>query len=273
MTLPEVNVSDDPKDDGRAPNMWVSLVQSNADLTDQPRRTAKTAETVAAAIVHDVVTRRLGPGDMLPPEAAMLGQYKVSRASLREGLRLLEVQGLIRLKPGPGGGPVVGAVDPRTLAQISTLYLHLGGATYRELFETQLLVAPLGASLAARNPDRDLVRTTLDPFLAPDQPLAGAAYWATTNSFHGSVEELGANRVVELISRVIGQIWHQHIVTRMDTTGRREAIHEEHRHIAKAILAGQPAKSSRLMHDHFKALMDEYSRRWPERFDELIEWR
>ena len=88
--------------------MWVSLVQSNADMTDQPRRTAKTAETVSAAIVHDVVSRRLAPGDMLPSEAAMLSQYKVSRASLREGLRLLEVQGLIRLKPGPAAGPSSG---------------------------------------------------------------------------------------------------------------------------------------------------------------------
>ncbi len=257
----------------RPQSLWVSLVQSNADMTDQPRRTAKTAETVSAAIVHDVVSRRLAPGDMLPSEAAMLSTYRVSRASLREGLRLLEVQGLIRLKPGPGGGPVVGAVDPRTLAQISTLYLHLGGATYRELFDAQLLMTPIGASLAARNPDRILVRQTLEPFLQETQPLEGPAYWAATNSFHGSVEELGANRVMELIARLIGQIWHEHVVTRMDTTGLREAIHEEHRAIATAIIAGQPTKASTLMHDHFKALQDEYRRHWPGRLDELIEWR
>jgi GntR family transcriptional repressor for pyruvate dehydrogenase complex len=260
--------------DGDEPrNMWVSLVQSNADSTDQSRRTAKTAETVSAAIVHDIVSRRLAPGDMLPSEAVMLAQYRVSRASLREGLRLLEVQGLIRLKPGPGGGPIVGAVDPRTLAQISTLYLHLGGATYRELFDAHLLIAPMGASLAARNPDRALVRRILRPFLDEDQPLEGQAYWTATNSFHGSVEELGANRVFELMSRVIGAIWHEHVVTRMDTTGLREAIHEEHREIAKAIIAGQPAKAGRLMHDHFQSLMDEYRRHWPGRVNELIEWR
>jgi GntR family transcriptional repressor for pyruvate dehydrogenase complex len=268
-----VNGSAESEPDTGPRSSWVSLVQSNADLTDQPRRTAKTAETVSAAIVHDIVSRRLTPGDMLPSEAAMLSQYRVSRASLREALRLLEVQGLIRLKPGPGGGPVVGAVDPRTLAQISTLYLHLGGATYRELFEAHLLMAPIGCSLAARNPDRELVRRTLEPFLAEDLPLEGAAYWTATNSFHGSVEELGANRVMELVGRVIGQIWHEHVVTRMDTTGLREGIHAEHRDIAKAIIAGQPTKSAKLMHDHFKGLMDEYSRHWPGRLDELIEWR
>ena len=59
----------------------------------------------------------LGSGDRLPLEAAMVEQYGVSRASLREALRLLEVQGLIRLKPGPGGGPVVGAVEAANLAR------------------------------------------------------------------------------------------------------------------------------------------------------------
>ncbi len=258
--------------DAPAASMWVSLAQSNADLTDQPRRPAKTAETVAAAIVSDVVSRRLRPGDMLPSEAAMLSQYRVSRASLREGLRLLEVQGLIRLKPGPGGGPMLDTVDPRSLAQITTLYLHLGGATYSELFQAQLTMAPISAGLAARNPDRALVRATLGPYLADDQPLTGPGYWNVTNSFHGQVEELGCNRVLELVTRIIGHIWHEHVVTRMDTTGLREAIHEEHRDIARAIIAGRSAKASKLMHAHFEELLAEYRLHWPGRFDELIEW-
>ena len=157
-------------------NLWVSLAQSNADLTDQPRRPAKTAETVAAAIVRDIVSRNLGPGDTLPSEAAMLAHYRVSRASLREALRLLEVQELIRLKPGPGGGPIVTAVDPRNLAKMTTLYLHLGGATYQELFEAVLVMAPISAERAARNGDRSLVSAAMKPFLLEEQPLQGPAY-------------------------------------------------------------------------------------------------
>ena len=61
---------------------------------------------LAVMIVRDIVSRNRGPGDTLPSEAAMLAHYRVSRASLREALRLLEVQELIRLKPGPGGGPI-----------------------------------------------------------------------------------------------------------------------------------------------------------------------
>ena len=252
--------------------LWVSLAQSNADLTDQPRRPAKTAETVAAAIVRDIVSRNLGPGDTLPSEAAMLAHYRVSRASLREALRLLEVQELIRLKPGPGGGPIVAAADPRNLAKITTLYLHLGGATYQELFEALLVMAPISAERAARHGDRTLVRTAMKPFLQDDQPVQGPAYWTVTNEFHGSVEALAGNRVIELLGRIVGNIWHEHIVTRMDTSSVREQIHQEHRDIAKAIMARQPTKAARLMHDHFAGLIEEYRLRWPGRFDEFIEW-
>jgi GntR family transcriptional repressor for pyruvate dehydrogenase complex len=253
-------------------NLWVSLAQSNADLTDQPRRPAKTAETVAAAIVRDIVSRNLGPGDTLPSEAAMLAHYRVSRASLREALRLLEVQELIRLKPGPGGGPIVTAVDPRNLAKMTTLYLHLGGATYQELFEAVLVMAPISAERAARNGDRSLVSAAMKPFLLEEQPLQGPAYWTVTNEFHGSVEALAGNRVIELLGRIVGNIWHEHIVTRMDTGAVREQIHAEHRDIAKAIMAKQPSKAAHLMREHFAGLVEEYRRHWPGRFDELIEW-
>jgi len=253
-------------------SLWVSLAQSNADLTDQPRRPAKTAETVAAAIVRDIVSRNLRAGDTLPSEAAMLAHYRVSRASLREALRLLEVQELIRLKPGPGGGPIVSAVDPRNLAKMTTMYLHLGGATYQELFEALLVMAPISAERAARNSDRTLVSAAMKPFLHEEQPLHGPAYWTVTNEFHGSVEALADNRVIELLGRIVGNIWHEHIVTRMDTGSVREQIHAEHRDIAKAIMAKQPSKAARLMREHFAGLVEEYRRHWPGRFDELIEW-
>ena len=83
----------------------------------------------------------------------MVEQYDVSRASLREALRLLEVQGLIRLKPGPGGGPVVGSVKASHLARTATLYFHLDASTYGQLMATQVLLEPLCAQLAARNPE------------------------------------------------------------------------------------------------------------------------
>ena len=85
----------------------------------------------------------------------MLDQYDVSRESLREALRLLEVQGLVAIRRGPGGGPTVCTVDPANLGRVSTLYYHLAGATYRELWEAWILAESILAERAAANPDDD----------------------------------------------------------------------------------------------------------------------
>jgi DNA-binding FadR family transcriptional regulator len=89
--------------------------------SDTALRALKTSESVARDIVHDIVTRGLQTGDRLPPEASMVELYRVSRESLREGLRLLELQGMITIRTSAGGGPVVGRIEPANLGRMSAL--------------------------------------------------------------------------------------------------------------------------------------------------------
>src|SRR4051812_15785186 len=95
--------------------------------SDAVLRRLKTSESVARDIARDIIEARLTTGDALPPETAMLQQYGVSRESLREALRLLEVQGLISIRRGPGGGPVVGTVDPANIGRVLTLFFYMAG--------------------------------------------------------------------------------------------------------------------------------------------------
>src|SRR3954469_4467399 len=127
-------------------------------------RQLKTSESVARDIVHDIVEQELETGDSLPSEAAMLEQYGVSRESLREALRLLEVQGLISIRRGPGGGPVVGTIAPANLGRVSTLFFYMAGATYRELFEAWIIGEGVLADMAARNPNTEARQTAMAPY-------------------------------------------------------------------------------------------------------------
>jgi DNA-binding FadR family transcriptional regulator len=130
------------------------LTIGEVSLHRPPSRAVKASEQVAQAIVRDMVQRGLGSGERLPGEAAMAASYRVSRATLREALRILEVQGLISLKPGPGGGPTVGTVEPRNLARTQSLYFHLGAARYRDVMAAQVEMESTCARLAAGHPDR-----------------------------------------------------------------------------------------------------------------------
>jgi GntR family transcriptional regulator, transcriptional repressor for pyruvate dehydrogenase complex len=256
---------DDPAPRPR-PAMTVGRLNGGHDH----QRAPKTSERVALDIVHDLVSRALRTGDQLPLEAAMVEEYHASRASVREALRLLEVQGLIHIKPGPGGGPVVGRVEPASLARTASLYFHLGAANYDQLLRTQALLEPLCAQLAARHPERG---TALRPFLIPNEPSTEPEYRRQTEDFHGVVYRLAANEVLTLLTQAVTHIVSEHVVATMDPVELRSSILHEHALLARAIAGGQADVAGRLMAEHFRNQHAYYRQHWPTRLRELIEWR
>ena len=62
------------------------------------------AEHVAQRLLERIVAAKLSPGSSFATESELLSQFNVSRPTLRESLRILESQGVLELRPGPGGG-------------------------------------------------------------------------------------------------------------------------------------------------------------------------
>ncbi|HWB70332.1 MAG TPA: GntR family transcriptional regulator, partial [Solirubrobacterales bacterium] len=81
---------------------------------ETPLRRTKTSVLVAHKLARQAA--RMEPGEMLPPEHVLLEELQVGRGTLREALRLLELQGIISMKAGPRGGPVVSRPDHGPLA-------------------------------------------------------------------------------------------------------------------------------------------------------------
>jgi GntR family transcriptional regulator, transcriptional repressor for pyruvate dehydrogenase complex len=238
-----------------------------------PVRELKTSEVIALEIVRSIASGGLGTGDRLPTETDMLAQYGVSRESLREALRLLEVQGLITLKRGPGGGPLVGSVDPVYLARTATLYFHMCGATYDELVDTWLLTEPLLAEKAATNPDRVLVRTSMKPYFEQTSGARTPGFIAAATGFHAVIPTLAGNRVFSLLLEAVGCIMVEHILRDLDPHVISREIDEDHDAIARAISAGQGTKARKLMAEHIQRIADHYREHYPERLQDVIEWR
>jgi DNA-binding FadR family transcriptional regulator len=109
----------------------------------------KAATVLARSIVREVHRRGLAPGDKLLSEQKMVARYGVARGSLREALRFLELQGVLRIKSGPGGGPLITLPDGRHFASTLALMLQCTGARVRTLIETRWIVEPGIAALAA----------------------------------------------------------------------------------------------------------------------------
>lgn len=244
-------------------------------IGDAVYRPLKTAEAFARQLIRDIVGQGLQTGDKLPAEALMLKEYGVSRESLREGLRLLEVQGLITIRRGPGGGPVVGHLDPASLGRTSTLYYHLAGGTYAELLDAWVVTEIILAERAARNPDRALVKSAMAPFMAGDDayPEPLTEFVLSHTHFHGVLASLAMNRVLEMMLQTIGQIVTHHVLGHADPRHDHTTIFEDHRTIAEAVSAGAPVKARQAMEAHINTMIDVYRKYLGAQLDDFIDWR
>jgi len=223
-------------------------------------RPLKTAQVVARDVVRSITAAGLQPGDSLPSEAQMLQQYGVSRESLREGLRLLEVQGMISIRRGPGGGPVVGTVDSASLGRMVAPFLHLAGATYDELFEAWVFAESTLARMAAMNPDAALREQVMAPYLSgdveADEHLDLDVYVTGYEGFHGAVSRLAGNRVFQITFRAYGQIVAHHVATVGDVRKIHQKLVEDHLMVAQAIVNGDGEIASTLMHRHLSQVIE-----------------
>jgi DNA-binding FadR family transcriptional regulator len=242
-------------------------------------RPLKAAETVARDIAHDIIAGGLVTGDMLPNEASMIEQYSVSRESLREGLRLLETQGLITIRRGPGGGPLVGAADATNLGRVSTLYFHMARASYAELFDAWVIAESLIAEYAARNPDAQLRKELMEPYLtghAGEQAESSETevdeFFALHSGFHIKLGVLTGNRVLELTLRTYGTIVSHHTVSVDDPRRLGQVLVDDHRSIAAAVAAGHVRKARSEMQRHIETVVADIREHLGDKVHDYVEW-
>ena len=253
----------------------VAMTAARRQAPAPPSVQRKASETIARRVVETIAARGLGPGDMLPREADMLTEYAVSRETLREALRLLEVQGLITLRRGPGGGPVVGAAQSVNLGRVCTLYFQLAGATYRELFEAWVFGEVTLADRAARNPNAELRARAMAPYVETvdyDDLDSVASFRLVHTGFHDAVGELGDNRVLDLTLASFGKIVSYQAEVIEDPRILRTQIYDDHHRLARAIAAGHNRAAARIMEDHIGAVQEYFHEHFDGRLDDAVEW-
>ena len=72
-----------------------------------PMKVPKASDVLANELRERILSGEFPEGTSLPPERDMVVQTQMSRTTVREALRILEVQGLIRIRTGRSGGAFV----------------------------------------------------------------------------------------------------------------------------------------------------------------------
>jgi GntR family transcriptional regulator, transcriptional repressor for pyruvate dehydrogenase complex len=236
-------------------------------------RPPKAAMLVAQRIVRDIGRTGLRPGDLLPPERAMLETYGTGRGTLREALRLLEFQGVITLKPGPGGGPILMNPAAAHLASTLQLLMQLNQAPYRALIEARSVLEPVLSRLAAERIDPEAL-AELAGSVARMRENTGDldSFRDSGRRFHDVIAWSSGNVVFGYVVGAVLGILDGTAIGIDDPGDRRAAILRDHDEIYAAILRHDPVAAGERMREHLESYAHHVQREFPEILTQTVTW-
>lgn len=124
-----------------------------------PMSVPKASDVLAVELRERILSGEYPEGTALPPERELVVQTKMSRTTIREALRILEVQGLVRIKTGRSGGAFVSRPGEESVADSVSLVIRGQQIRLVALLETREAIEPVSARLAAKyRTDEDLDR-------------------------------------------------------------------------------------------------------------------
>jgi GntR family transcriptional repressor for pyruvate dehydrogenase complex len=128
-------------------------------------------EDIADQIRGMVAAGRLRPGDRLPPERELAATFRVSRNTLREALRALELAGMIESRKGATGGAFVRSGNPQVVVGGMRDLYHLGAITPEHLTEARIWFSEMVVRVVcerATDADFDALQANIDAMAAAD---------------------------------------------------------------------------------------------------------
>ncbi|WP_074221628.1 FadR/GntR family transcriptional regulator [Rhodovulum sp. ES.010] len=158
---------------------------------------------VAEAIKDWVVAQKLRPGDRLPGEADLMDRFGMSKGTIREAMRILEAQGLIRTRTGPGGGSFVHEVSRQRAKALLGNYFYFKNLTLGDIYQLRLALEPqLAAALAGTLSEEVLTRLEAN-IAAYDAPSASLdeerEQHVNSLKFHAILAEQAENQLLGFI--------------------------------------------------------------------------
>jgi DNA-binding FadR family transcriptional regulator len=121
----------------------------------KPVDVPKASDVLARELRERILSGELTEGTALPPERELVKQTQMSRATVREALRILEVQNLVRVRAGRAGGAFVQRPTTKSMASSVTLLIRGQKIKLADLMETREALEPFCAELAARKRTED----------------------------------------------------------------------------------------------------------------------
>ena len=239
----------------------------------EQRRRVKTSERIAREITEFILANGLTEGERLPPEREMAASFRIARATLREALRLLETRGVIMLRPGPGGGPVVVKPRPDQLRDSLSMILQFEGTPFSEVVVSRAAIEPMLARQAAEVATRaelEELQTTIDKMRANLDD--DAVFVAENARFHSGVAEASHTIVLRVFAETLKSIADGTQVGIVYSVRRKAAVADAHERILDALRDRNADAAEAAMRLHLEEGAHYWQREFPELLSKHVRW-
>jgi GntR family transcriptional repressor for pyruvate dehydrogenase complex len=223
----------------------------------------KASDVLANHLREQILNGQLAEGSALPVERELAATVGLSRGTVRDALRVLEIEGLITTRPGRAGGSFVRRPDATTLQRSLNALVSGRGVRFRSLLETRDALEPAAAELAAAHrTEEDLARLEeLSEQLRdsiPDIPR----FLALNVDWHVAIVTASHNEIMQIILDSLSRaILSATDISEFNTAQTMTDTLTAHDRILSAIRKQDPQKALSAMSKHvhgYRVLIESY---------------
>jgi len=223
----------------------------------EPISKTRLSEVAVRRIKDFIIEQAMQSGDQLPAERQLSEALGISRTSVREALRVLEIMGVIEVKPGSGSYVKDRGGD---LALPLGVWLPKDYETLREHYEIRLLLEPRAASLAAQHATPELIEAMEEqlarfPVCVEEGDLAGMILADT--EFHRLLGQATENKILSLLMSTIARYMHDGWQGVLPIPGRAKKTICEHNKVFEAIKCGESDLARQAMEEHLRNALED----------------
>lgn len=215
------------------------------------------AEHVAQQLLERIIAVKLKPGSSFATEAELISKFNVSRPTLRESLKLLESQGVLELRPGPGGGIIVREPSTDLLAHGLSVFLRLHEVPFVTVIKArEVIEPPLAYEAAVNGSEEDFAElaASITRMKALNAASEQDAFIEENRIFHRVIARASGNKVLEVFWETISILAHgEHHGIRY-SIGNQAHVIRAHQRILDACRKRDGDAAAAAMETHVSAL-------------------
>jgi GntR family transcriptional repressor for pyruvate dehydrogenase complex len=219
----------------------------------EPIRRTRVYEQVASRIQQMIVDGQLRPGDRLPTERELAERFGVSRSSVRDAIRVLELMGLV--EPRQGEGTVVRDLSPDAVVNPLASLLVRSRALLSDLLDVRKMIEPhLAARAAVHATEEEVARLQAIYDRQREKAQRGELAVEEDSEFHYTIATAARNRVILRILDVLMDLLKTSRERSLQVPGRLQRSLEGHRRILAAIRRRDAEAAEAAMRRHLEEI-------------------